>query len=239
MKDELGTLKNLVDGFLPSIYGLKYSNVWPHVPYVELAIIGAKKIGIGDASNGVCGGMVYAARDLFERKMLAPPETTAPHADSNAFKFLLRRSLQSFDLPKGVLDYYGWMNLASQDTMLFAGLLLRGTSWRTVHQSMPAIKRVIDSGHPCPLGLVCTHSPDPFKLKLNHQVLAWGYEITDTMTTIKVYDPNHPCDDTITVSFNHIGINGTTDFQGLMGEHTIFGFFPTTYSLVDCQPLFE
>jgi hypothetical protein len=122
--------------------------------------------------------------------------------------------------------------------MLFAGLLLRGTSWRTVHQSMPELKRVIDSGHPCPLGLVCTHSPDPFKLKLNHQVLAWGYEITDRMTTIKVYDPNHPCDDSITISFDHAKADEVTSFNLSTNDHSVLGFFTTHYTAVDPAPLF-
>ena len=41
-----------------------------------------------------------------------------------------------------------------------------------------------------PLGPVTVHSTNPLDLGMNHQVLAYGYELDGTALTLRVYDPN-------------------------------------------------
>ena len=52
--------------FSPSASGFRFPNSFPHVPVRHIGIPGVVSIPIGDASNGLCGGMVFAARDYFE-----------------------------------------------------------------------------------------------------------------------------------------------------------------------------
>jgi hypothetical protein len=81
------------------------------------------------------------------------------------------------------------------------GLLPHGRAWRTIRVEWPTIRATIDAGHPVPLGLVRTKSRNPFDLKHNHQVLAYGYELMDEVATLRIYDPNLPDRDDVTLSF--------------------------------------
>ena len=222
-----------VKGFKPSQNGLKYSNSWPPVPYINIPTPWGN-IPVGSASNGMCGGMVYAVRDLFEAELLPPTDPTNPKPYSPAFNFLYARLVQSFDLPVGVVTYYAWMNLPRHDTKIGP----HGTSWRTILETMPSLRATINSGKLCPLGLVCVQSIDPFDLGLNHQVLAWGYHDDGPATTVKLYDPNHPNDDSVTIKFDKSKPDQTTVFNDSTKDHKIFGFFTTEYSMENPAKLF-
>jgi hypothetical protein len=70
-----------VRGFKPSIDGLHFLNNFPHVPDYMLNILG-QSVSVGDAHNGLCGGMVYTVIDLFEANLLPPPDTVPPADDT-------------------------------------------------------------------------------------------------------------------------------------------------------------
>jgi hypothetical protein len=219
--------------FLPSCHGLHYANSWPDVPDLTLHTpLGA--IGIGSAANGLCGGMIFAARDLWEGRRLPPP-AERPAPNSPAFAYLVRRLFDSFHLPSGVAQYYAWMNLPRHDLPLGP----RGTSSRTITTSLPALRRTIDSGVPCPLGLVCVRSPNPGTLGRNHQVLAYGYEVTGSAVTVRVYDGNWPDRDDVTLEFDVSAPSAGTDFRYSTADREIFGFFPVRYRPRDPAPLWN
>jgi hypothetical protein len=147
-------------------------------------------VAIGDASNGLCGGMVFAVRDFFEAHLPIVTDPTPPAAQSPLFNYIVGRLFDSFNIPSGVLEYYSWMNTPDHDTGVWFAIR-RGVAWMTIEQEWPIIKATIDSGHPCPLGLVTVYSTDPTLLGHNHQVMAYAYELDDADNlTIKVYDPN-------------------------------------------------
>jgi hypothetical protein len=192
-----------IDGFLPSTSGFHFANAFPHVPVRRIGIPGVIEVPIGDASNGLCGGMVFAARDYFEAGRPPPPATESPSSGS-LFDYLVRRLFDSFNLPTGPLEYLKLMNprLPDGETMLTRlGLLPHGRAWRTIRTEWPAIRAGIDAGHPVPLGLVRAKSENPFDLKFNHQVLAYGYEVTGEVATLLIYDPNLPDRDDVSLSF--------------------------------------
>jgi hypothetical protein len=225
----MGNLAN----FLPSTHGLHYANSWASAPVVEIPT-SFGNIEVGNAKHGLCGGMAFAVRDLFEAGKTPPPETANPDSKSPAFHYITSRLIDSFDLPRGVALYYEWMNLPTGDEFF-----IHGTSRRTINETMPVIRRTIDEGHPCTIGLVCVHSANPQDLGQNHQVTAYGYSDVGTTTTVRLYDPNHPDDDNVTIVFDNSNSHHTTKFSYSYDDHQLVGFFPSAYSPKDPSPLFQ
>jgi hypothetical protein len=193
-----------VPGFLPSRSGFRFSNSFARVPLRVIGIPGVIRIPIGDASNGLCGGMAFAARDYFEAGRPPPPDT-APPKSGPLFDYLVDRLLDSFDLPFGPAQYLELMNPALPDgepVLRWLGLGPHGRAWRMIREEWPRIRADIDAGRTCPLGLVMVKSLDPFDLKLNHQVLAYGYELDEDRVRVRLYDPNHAGRDDVTLSLS-------------------------------------
>jgi hypothetical protein len=178
-----------VEGFLPSANGFHFSNSWPHQPVVSIPVLG-RHINLGDAANGLCGGMAFAARDFFEAGLPVPRTATTPALHTPLYDYLVRRMFASFDLPAGVGRFFAWQ-LPTRDQL-----------GATVRQEWPKIKSALEAGRLVALGLVRARSFRPGELARNHQVLAYGYDL-DPMgrVTLHVYDPNNPDNDRVTVSF--------------------------------------
>jgi hypothetical protein len=186
-------LASSVPGFVPSSSGFHFNNTFPRVPLRFIGIPGLIRIPIGDASNGLCGGMAFATRDYFEAGRSSPRVTTPPRS-GHLFDYLVARLLDSFNLPFGPARYLELMNPALPDgepLLRWAGLGPHGRAWRMAREEWPKVRSDIDAGHPSPLGLVLTKSLDPFDLKKNHQVLAYAYELEGERLTLRLYDPNH------------------------------------------------
>jgi hypothetical protein len=191
-----------VPNFLPSRNGLAFVNSWPSEPDVVVQVPGYGPVGIGNASNGLCGGMAFAVRDVFEAKL--PPITAPqPAPGSPLFKYLVRRLIDSFDVPAGVAKYYAWMNTPDEDVRLWF-VVHRGVWWRTAAEEWPKVKADIDAGHPSCLGIVAVRSANPVDLGRNHQVLAYAYEQDGHHVILSLYDPNADLDaaDAVRVSFD-------------------------------------
>jgi hypothetical protein len=209
--------------FKPSTHGFHFANDFPRAPVLKIQIPWLGSVGIGNAAGGLCGGMVFAARDFFEAGKLRPDADRPPEPGSSLFAFLARRLLDSFDLPRGVLKYYEWMSFPDGDSSITRGLLSR-----TIHQEWPAIQTSIDHGHPCPLGLVTVHSWSPHRLAENHQVLAYAYELAGNCLRIYVYDPNHPDEDDVTLALFFGDSKPPTPITYSTGM-SVRGFFRTRY----------
>ena len=184
-----------VQGFLPSIYGFHFVNSFPDEPDYEVDIPHVGKVPIGNARNGLCGGMAYAACDYFHAQQPAPPDDTPPAAGTPLFTYIAARLFDSFNLPSGVLTYYYWMNTPDHDTG-FGPFTRAGVSSMTIKNELPKILASIDAGNPMPLNLVQVASANPGDLGKNHQVLSYRYDIDDAQNlTLWVYDPNKSHDD--------------------------------------------
>ena len=220
-----------VPGFLPSRSGFAFPNDFPKVPVRHIGIAGVVSVPIGDASNGLCGGMAFAARDYLEAGRPPPAGAKAP-GSGPLFDYLVDRLFDSFDLPLGPAKYLELMSPLLPDgetTWSRLGLAPRGRAWRMVRQEWPAIRAEIDAGHACPLGLVRVKSSDPFELKRNHQVLAYGYELVGTDLEIRLYDPNHPKDDGVTLSLDLSHPTQRTTVLSFPAGPTVFSFFKVPY----------
>jgi hypothetical protein len=187
-----------VPGFKPSRNAFHFRNEFQPGPVMQIAVPGLGSLPIGNASGGLCGGMVFTVMDLFNHRLPPPLGTKAPTPGSAAFHYLTRRLLDSFNGVRGIFNYFQWMTHPENGRPS-----KKSISWHALHREWPAIKREIDCGQRCPLGLIRVESFNPFKLPLNHQVLAYAYEL-DTKDNLRiwVYDPNLPDDDDVTLWLN-------------------------------------
>lgn len=220
-----------VPGFLPSRNGLHFDNRFPNAPDYSINVLG-QTISIGNAANGLCGGMTYAVRDIFQAGQLAPATTTAPTAGP-LFDFIAKRLLDSFELPGGPLKYLGLMNPTLPDhetVMSHAGLAPHGRSWIMIRDEWPKIRAELDAGHLVNLALVQIKSLNPGDLGRNHQVLAWGYDIDGNDVDIQIYDPNCHDNNNVRLSLNIGDPQHTTPVRHNFSGETVYCFFRTGYT---------
>jgi hypothetical protein len=203
---------------------------------ISLPLAGSVKIG--DASNGLCGGMVYTVRDFHEAKIPMPPDPR-PAVGTPLYRYIVRRLFDSFNLPGGVVKYYKWMNMPDADQSLLA-LTRHGIAWHTINEEWPLIRDDIDAGHPCPLGLVTVRSINPMDLGRCHQVLAYAYDVEGSTLTIRLYDPNTDpaaADDCrLSLDISHPSQATSITHNAGISE-PIRGFFRTAYNPADPSEL--
>ncbi len=249
----MATIK-IVPGFTPSTSGFHFANAFPSVPLVTINVLG-QNIPIGDASNGLCGGMVYAVRDFFESKTALWPDTTPP-SSGPLFDFFVKRLVDSFNLVlppppppppfitptppfgPGPVTYMWLMDpaLPDHETVASNALLApHGRAWIMINEEWPKIQADIDNGMLSTMALVEIKSLDPLQMGMNHQVLAWGYKLDGTDLTIHVYDPNYPDNNTVTLSLSIADPQHTTPVTYSTGE-TIWCFFKSVYTFASPPP---
>jgi hypothetical protein len=99
----------------------------------------------------------------------------------------------------------------------------------TLEQEWPRLRAGLVAGRLVPLGLVRNPSPNPFRLTHNHQVLAYSCQATPGHVAIRIYDPNWPDRDDVTIVVDRPGqADGATLHQGT-GE-PLAAFFVAPYS---------
>lgn len=202
------TESNAVGGFLPSTNGLHFANRWEPGPTIRFGILDPRLIGgLGDAKNGLCGGMSGFVRAQFESGQPIPADLTNPANGSPLFKAIVRRQLQSL----------GWMRIPLRFWRA-ASMDPAGLTRRTVEKEWPRIRAEIDGGKLVMIGLIRHHGSNPMELGRDHQVLAFGYETDgpNGPTTIRVYDPNWPDRDDISLQLSSAGFRQSTG-EGLLG----------------------
>ncbi len=195
-------------GFDVKANGFHFANAFPPRPIRQFKLGSVATLDIGDAANGLCGGMSFTVRDLFEHKRTPPAGNQAP--DTGALHdYIVNRQIDSFEGGVVPLRFFTLMSPARPDREpMWAELIGRvgvdrhSRTYVMVHEEWPAIKRDLDEGHLSTLGLVRVVSLDPNMLGHNHQVVAYGYDLEGSKVTIHIYDPNHPGDDGVTLSFD-------------------------------------
>src|SRR5262249_37221458 len=136
-----------VAGFLPSRCGFQFANFFVSQPLFRIPLAGLGHLRIGDASRGLCGGMVFTVCDFFERGCPPPADRDSPNRGSPLFSYIVRRLFHSFRLPFGPFRYYRWM--ATRDDLL---------TRHTIRREWPRIRRELDAGRLAVLGLIRVYS---------------------------------------------------------------------------------
>lgn len=168
-------------GFRPSKDGFGFPNTWKDT---LLGVV---------SSRGRCGGMVFAALDAFLSEEPLGAEARArelPPYDSPLAQAIWRRQVESVAAGAGLnlLEFARYTYLPA-DRALGIGVATR--------QELLVLFDMLRSGRPAPLGMV---SGVTLKhLARNHQVLAYAADFAEGHVTVRIYDPNHPLRDDVTL----------------------------------------
>ena len=186
--------RRTVAGFLPSVHGFHFANSWPSGPTIRLGPLDPRWIGIGDAADGLCGGMVYTVGDLFTAGVPIPADREPPVNGSRQFRAIVRRQIQSLAFLTVPFRY--WLRSA------LGGSLGGDRARSTFEGEWPKARAILDAGKPAMIGLIRVASANPMTLSRNHQVMAWGYAEDGRGVTLNLYDPNWPDRDDVTISLD-------------------------------------
>ncbi|ARX81947.1 hypothetical protein SMD44_01345 [Streptomyces alboflavus] len=228
-----------VPGFLPSTRAPLFgNNPWPPGTALRIDVFGLPVAAVDATGMGLCGGMSFLARDIFENGTPQLRGRSSREVPVEVAQHILGRLLDSFKGPGVVSRWLGETQALGHDTEFWGHGLFR----RTLAE-IPAILDDIDNGTLSPLGLVLVHSYAPWDVFLNHVVLAWGYERHGDVLTLRTYDCNHPGEDDIVIRLDIgsptpskvITTNGTSD-DATPGE--IRGFFRIPYIPADPSPAY-
>jgi hypothetical protein len=188
-----------VPGFLPSTHGLHFANRFPPGPTLRLGPLDPRWIGIGDAAGGLCGGMATLVRERFEAHQPIAPDRVVPANGSPLFQALVRRQVKSLEWFRTPIGFW-WIGAFGPD--------------RTVHRARaiewPRIRATIAGGRLAMIGLVRHQGLDPRNLSKSHQVLGYGYTIDGDTITVRLYDPNWPDRDDVSIIMGPATIRQTT-----------------------------
>ena len=177
--------------------GFKFGNSFTFDLEFNLPLFGT--IDLDDLVLGFCGGMCYGALDYFHAGIDIPDQTTIPTEETDLFKYLWDRQLDSLSIPVGVLKVFEWMLLPDK-------AVWQRVAWREFRR----LRWRIDRGFPAVLVLIrVSDFDDPTK---NHQVVARGYDYNEATRDLEIpiYDPNHKMQDaslTMNLASPSSGIN--------------------------------
>jgi len=222
-------MTNAVLDFRPSQHGFRFANRFEPGSTARLGLFDPRLIAMGNPSFGLCGGMALTVRDMYEKQVDPPPDRQVPANGSRRFRALVRRQVQSLDWFRLPLRFYTLAALHPSAPTWWSRLFGRRSIGDVVlHEEWPAIRREIDGGHLAMVGLVRGASFNPFRLTLNHQVLAYAYRVAPDRVTLRIYDPNHPDRDDVEAVMNLVDGRPTT-FEASTGE-PLRGFFLAPYA---------
>jgi len=229
-----------VPGFEPATNGFQFVNSFPHSALKAFKLGNVATLDVGDAANGLCGGMSFSTADLHRSGLRPPPDTAPPAADTPAYRYIVDRQIASFDDGRVPLRFYSLMEPSrpARESMLSSllgmiGIDRHSRTWVMVHTEWPLIRKDLDEGRLSMLGLVRVVDVDPNKLGHNHQVVAYGYDLDGTSLRIRIYDPNWPRDDTVTISLDISDERGAATPTWSKPDAALMCFFRAPYAPAD------
>jgi hypothetical protein len=215
-----------VPGFRPSTHGFHFANAWPHGATVRVGPFDPRIVGIGDAADGLCGGMCYAVVDLFAAGLPIPADREPFANGSPRFRAIVRRQVESLAWLTVPVRY--WLRSA------LGGSLGGDRARATFEREWPVARRELDAGRLVLIGLIRVASADPRTLTSNHQVIAWGYAESGRGVTLRLYDPNWPDRDDVAITIHLDPALQPTTLSQSTGE-PLLGWFVLPYSPGDTR----
>ncbi len=229
--------------FTPKVNGFHFPNAFRAEPIRRFRLGNITTLDIGDAANGLCGGMSFTVRDLFEHGLRPPPDPAPPARGNPRFDYIVNRQIDSFDNGLVPLRFFKlmdpdragreprWVELLGR-----VGIDRHSRTWTMVNVEWPAIRRDLDGGRLSTMGLVKVTSRDPGQLGMNHQVVAYGYDLDGTTVTLRVCDPNFPDDEDVTLRFDAADPRAAITTTWSRPPDSIYCFFRAPYATRDPLP---
>ena len=181
-----------IPGFLPSVNGLPFPNHFADAPAIRIRLGPLGPIGIGNAGDGLCGGMCRVAVARWRRGEPPPAQDRPPLAGSPLFRAIVRAQVESLDGLRAPLRFYSLQAFRPERPDPLARVFGRRTRTHETVRAWRSIRAAIDAGEPAIVGLVRALGTDPRLLPRHHQVVAWAYEVENDRLRLRIYDPNHP-----------------------------------------------
>jgi hypothetical protein len=229
-----------VPGFEPVTNGFQFANAFPHSALRSFKLGSIATLDVGDAANGLCGGMSFSTADLHIAGLRPPPDTSPPASDTPAYRYIVDRQITSFDDGRVPLRFYSLMRPSRPEresaVSAFLGVFgidRHSRTWVMIHEEWPRIRADLDAGRLSMVGLVRVVDADPKKLGRNHQVVAYGYDLEGSALTIRIYDPNWPRDPDVTISLDLADERGAAMPTWSKPDAGLFCFFRTPYAPAD------
>lgn len=178
----------MITSFSPSEHGWPFSNAGGFE--VDITILG-KSISLG--KFGFCGGMCRSALKRYLRGEAIARTVKRPTPNSVLYKELLGEQITAMVVENTWGKVLDWITRPSQ------------SHWHDRHSigylmkrdELPKLFARMDAGLPTVI-CVIRNGTNPTD---SHMVVATGYDYDGTTLTVSVYDPNHPDDDTVSLSF--------------------------------------
>ena len=156
------------------------------------------KVPLGDAANGLCGGMAYAVRDLFVARRLPDPAQADAPGSGPLFDYLVDRLIDSWKARRPPDARRCRLLPADELDGARPGGLWTRFSPGTVPGLGDGEERVAGGagghrrGPPSPLGLIRVLTWDPTHMGHHHQVLVWGYTLDGLAARAGPVRPERP-----------------------------------------------
>jgi hypothetical protein len=195
--------------FRPSANGFAFVNHFQGTPLP--GGLGAIGEGIGKSLGapstfGLCGGMSFAAADLFLAGRTPPTRATQPTRGQPLYEYIQSRQITSVGANMSLAGTFGrWMGLPDNGPL--------GTRRLSIVE-IDELAASLEAGKPAVIGLVFNRHPGNIHSTArsgtpweNHQVLAYDLTRDDTTRTIefRIYDPNYPKDDAAVIRCRAVG----------------------------------
>lgn len=213
-----------VSDFAPSRHGFRFRNHFPGLPLpAELS----RFIDPARSTYGLCGGMIFAVLDHYRIRKPLPKTKDIPANGTPLYEYIARRQWASFGAMGGqalrFVQFMGWTDERAQAES---------------YQAWGSLQARLDQRDLTPLGLVYFDFSESLRVWDNHQVLAYGYQITlrDTIR-ILIYDPNGPGRDDLTIRARQVRTKrgevverlACTQFRGERKYRNLHGFMVVPY----------
>jgi hypothetical protein len=178
--------------FEPALHGFKFHNSFSGYP-IPFDI---PRLPPPAENYGLCGGMSAAACDFFAAERAIPASQSVPAKGTRLYDYLYQRQLATLgESGAYILRFLAWMALPDDHVHGVRGL--------TYRDELPAVRRELEQGRPAVIGLVYVSSNESMRVWENHQVVAYAVDESpnpDTAFVLRIYDPNLPNRDDITIS---------------------------------------
>jgi outer membrane protein OmpA-like peptidoglycan-associated protein len=220
--------------FRPSVHGFRFTNNFA-LPAAITKFLASQGLPPGTGNFGLCGGMSFLAADHFRFGVPIPVTAAVPPVGSSLHGKILTRQLDSLkvnparklgpDFGAPILQFIDWMGRPDRgrgSTAALTAVQFRDLGAKFARSTKPLAV----------LGLVRVSTRAGGGLTDNHQVLAHCMiQLSASKHAIRIYDPNHPLRDDITLEIQEVsGEALTKEIVPGSPPETIRGFFLMSYS---------